>query len=135
MAQGPDNSSRLSTPGIQTTQRSHTESHKVRYWVPYCLHYTPTRCANDTTIYCIGRSVDQVTTQLNRALQELSDWCLLNSLIPHPTKCEAMILKRDSFIRPLNPLVLGKVGVNWVTHTRLVGVTIGEKLNWARHIL
>jgi hypothetical protein len=45
--------------------------------------------ADDITIFCIGQSVDEVTTKLNKALGELQ----LNTLTPHPTKCEAMILQ------------------------------------------
>ena len=48
--------------------------------------------ADDTTVYCVGNTIDQVTTLLNNALEELSEWCLLNTLTPHPMKCKAMIL-------------------------------------------
>ena len=48
--------------------------------------------ADDTTIYCVGSSVDEVTVTLNRALIELVQWYKSNSLVPHPTKCEAIII-------------------------------------------
>ena len=41
---------------------------------------------DDTTMYCVGESVDQVTTTLNKALEELALWCEHNSLVPHPKK-------------------------------------------------
>ena len=44
--------------------------------------------ADDTTIYCIGESVDSVTN----VLKELEDWSSKNNLVPHPKKCEAMML-------------------------------------------
>ena len=50
-----------------------------------------------------------MTVSLNSALEELNEWCLLNTLTAHPTKCEAMILHKGSFIGSLNALVLGKV--------------------------
>ena len=48
--------------------------------------------ADDTTMYCVGESVDQGTATLNKALEELALWCKHNSLVPHPKKCEGMIL-------------------------------------------
>ena len=44
--------------------------------------------ADDTTTYCVGESVDQVTTTLNKALEELAFRYKQNSLVPHPKKCE-----------------------------------------------
>ena len=34
--------------------------------------------ADDTTMYCVGESVDQVTATLNKALEELALWCKHN---------------------------------------------------------
>ena len=57
-------------------------------------------CADDTTVYCIGDSVEEVIVKLNMALADLNTWCKQNSLIPHPKKCEGMILKRKKFTGP-----------------------------------
>ena len=38
--------------------------------------------ADDTTVYCIGDTVDNTVTSLNKALSELNIWCLENSLTP-----------------------------------------------------
>ncbi|PFX14301.1 Tyrosine kinase receptor Cad96Ca [Stylophora pistillata] len=45
--------------------------------------------ADDTTLFCIGDTVDIVIAELNAALKELELWCLRNQLLPHPKKCEA----------------------------------------------
>ena len=90
--------------------------------------------ADDTTIYCIGESVDSVTNALNNAIKELEDWSSKNNLVPHPKKCEAMMLLRGSFTGPLNALSLCNHTIKWVTHARLLGVTIDDKLTWAQHI-
>ena len=42
--------------------------------------------ADDTTVYCIGDTVDNAVTSLNKALSELNSWCLENSLTPHSAK-------------------------------------------------
>ena len=55
--------------------------------------------ADDTTIYCIGESVDSVTNTLNNALKELEDWSSKNNLVPLPKKGEAMMLKTRQFYR------------------------------------
>ena len=49
--------------------------------------------ADDTTMSCVGESVDHVTTTLNKALEELALRCKQNSLVPHPKMCEERSLK------------------------------------------
>ena len=63
---------------------------------------------DDTTMYCVGESVDQVTATLNKALEELARWCKHNSLVPDPKKCQGMILKRNHFIGPLGSLKINQ---------------------------
>ena len=91
--------------------------------------------ADDTTIYCTGKSIDVVTENLNKALNELYLWCLNNSLTPHPSKCEAMIMSRGVFQGPLNSLTIGAHNVKWVSHTRLLGINLDNKLDWSKHVL
>ena len=42
--------------------------------------------ADDVTIYCIKNTADKAVAQLDKALDELYDWCILNRLIPHLQK-------------------------------------------------
>ena len=91
-------------------------------------------CADDTTLYCIGDSIDAVISELNKALEELLYWCKTNSLVPHPKKCEAMILHRGRFTGPLKELTLAQHTIKWVTHSRLLGVLIDDQLNWSKHV-
>ena len=90
--------------------------------------------ADDTTVYCIGDTVDNTGTSLNKALSELNSWCLENSLTPHSAKCEAMLLMRKPHIGPLNSVTIGEDRIEWVKHSRLLGVTINERLSWSRHL-
>ena len=48
--------------------------------------------ADDSTIYSVGSTVDEACSLLNKALDELNKWCMANSLTPHSTKCEAMLI-------------------------------------------
>ena len=42
---------------------------------------------------CVGESVDEVTTTLNKALEELALRCKQNSLVPRPKMCAERSLK------------------------------------------
>ena len=90
--------------------------------------------ADDTTVYCIGDTVDNTVTSLNKALSELNSWCLENSLTPHLAKCEAMLLMRKPHIGPLNSVTIGEDRIEWVKHSRLLGVTIDDRLSWSHHL-
>ena len=47
--------------------------------------------ADDTTLYCIGDSVDVVISELNKALEELLYWCKTNSLVPYLKKLSSIV--------------------------------------------
>ena len=95
--------------------------------------------AYDTTVYSIGETADNTVTSLNKALSELNSWCIENSSTPHSAKCEAMLLPggprvllmRKQHIRPLNSVTIGVDRIEWVRHTRLLGVTIDNWLSWS----
>ena len=82
--------------------------------------------ADDTTIYCIGTSVDEATAQLNLAMHELYSWCLTNKLTPHPGKSEAVLISRKSHTGPTTPILIGGHTIKWVNKTRLLGMTVDQ---------
>ena len=45
-----------------------------------------------------------------------------------------MLIYRGSFTGPLPPIYLGGNNLEWVVHSRLLGVTIDHKLGWSTHI-
>ena len=90
--------------------------------------------ADDTTVYCIGSTVDEACNLLNNALNELNKWCMTNSLTPHSSKCEVMLFHRGSFTGPHPLITIGNVNIAWVYLTRLLGITIDRKLTWANHL-
>ena len=89
--------------------------------------------ADNTTICCIGDSVDKVIVKVNMTLMDLTTWCKQNSLIPQPKKCEGTILKRKKFTGPLPSLVLNGSSINWMPHSRLLGITVDDKFTWTKH--
>ena len=90
--------------------------------------------ADDTTIYCIENTIDEVSAALNQSLIELYTWRAKEKLTPHPKKSECMLIYRGSFTGPFPPIYLGGTNLEWVIHSRLVGVDNGEKLGWYTHI-
>jgi len=71
--------------------------------------------ADDTTVYYIGESIDEVSAALNQSLKELYAWCSINRLTSHLKKSECMLIHRGSFTGPLPPMhfprrVLPKLG-------------------------
>ena len=94
--------------------------------------------ADDTTIYCIGKSFDEVCLKLNKVLDELRLWSLRSKLNIHPIKTEAMILTKQGYIGPASPppspiLFVDKY-VNVVEHTTCLGLTIDNCLSLSKHI-
>ena len=90
--------------------------------------------ADDTTIYCIGKSFDEVCLKLNKVFDELRLWSLRFKLSIHPIKTEAMILTERGFIGPAPPILFGDKYVNVVDHTTCLGLTIDNCLSWSQHI-
>ena len=71
--------------------------------------------ADDTTVFCIGDTTDEAIVKLNRALQEVYDWCGGNQLTPHPGKSEAMLFCKGNPMGPIAPVFLGDSCIKWVT--------------------
>ena len=76
-----------------------------------------------------------MSVALKQSLKELYAWSVKNRLTPHPKKSECMLIYRGSFTGPLPPIYLGGNKLEWVTHSQLLGVIIGDhKLGWSIHI-
>ena len=90
--------------------------------------------ADDTTLYCVGSSVDEVTINLQSALSEIAVWCKRNYLTIHPDKLEVMLMKSKEFIGPLKPIKLAEQNRNYVTTSKCLGFKIDHRLTWEHHI-
>ena len=86
--------------------------------------------ADDTTVYCISETEEKSIVLLNSALRELNEWSLINRLTPHPSKSEAMLISRRN-----PPIFIGNSTIEWVLKSRLLGMTVDEKLTWTLHML
>lgn len=90
--------------------------------------------ADDTTIYCVAENGDQAIHKLNKALKELYSWCLNNRLTPHPKKSEVMLLSKTNTVGPTPPVIIGGCLVKLVNKSRLLGVTVDDRLTWSPHL-
>jgi len=75
--------------------------------------------ADDTAVYCIGDTVDDTVTSLNKVSSEMSSWCL------EPELFDVSIGKVLSYalnvIGSLNSAEnIGKDRIEWVKYTRLL---------------
>ena len=79
-------------------------------------------------------TMDLLTNMLNNVLAELQKWCDSYLMIPHPEKCKAMIVQRQSSsIGPIQALRLGNNNIEWTISERLLGVQVDNKLSWTDH--
>ena len=62
---------------------------------------------DDTTIFTVGSSADEVCIALQDVMNEVYKWCSLNQLTVHEGKTEAVTLNGKNFIGPLQPKTFG----------------------------
>ena len=85
--------------------------------------------ADDTNVYCIGTSAEEVVDKLNIIMEQVHTWCVENKLTVHPGRCEAMLLMKTPFIGPLQPLNYGSEYIKFVATSTCLGVVIDQKLS------
>ena len=90
--------------------------------------------ADDTEFYCIGDTMDEVTINIQTALDEISTWCKQNSLTIHPDKTEVMLMSKKPLIGPVRPIKIEDHIINYVSESKCLGMTVDSKLNWESHI-
>lgn len=90
--------------------------------------------ADDTSIYAIGNTVDEISMGLQAILDQVQTWCLKNRLVVHERKSEAMILIISPFIGPMKPLRWGEEVIQYKSSSHCLGVLIHNKLSCSLHI-
>ncbi len=90
--------------------------------------------ADDTTIFTIGKSVDEVSIVLQEVMDEVLTWCNFNQLTIHEGKTDVLILDSKNFIGPLLPIKLGQSLIQYKSYSDCLGVRIDSKLSWNDHI-
>ena len=90
--------------------------------------------ADDTECFCIGDSVDNVTSSLQLLLDDIHTWCRTNFLTVHPEKSEILILNRKKLVGPLQGVFLNKKPINYVVKSKCLGMTLDDKVSWKNHV-
>ena len=87
--------------------------------------------ADDTTVYCIGPTVDHVLSSLNKTLKQIFMWSNRNHLTIHPIKYD---IEKICVYWTSAPLYFGTGLINRVDCTICLGVNIDNRLSWLVHI-
>ena len=59
----------------------------------------------------------------------------LRAVTPHPSKSEAMLISRRNPPVNIPPTFIGNSTIEWVSKSRLLGMTVDEKVTWTQHML
>ena len=94
--------------------------------------------ADHTSLNTSDKNTDTVQNELQRSVNEASDWCNKNALILHPAKTKSMLLttrqKRQLRLLHLN-LSLKDSHIEQVDEHRHLGVIIDDEFSWRPHII
>ena len=103
--------------------------------LPVNLKYTQiVKYADDTVLFCGGKTIEVIETELNHDMDEISKWCYDNELILNMKKgkTEAMMFgtpqKLKNITKPLCIKYRNEV-VNTVTHYKYLGTELNTSLN------
>ena len=94
--------------------------------------------ADDTTIYDINLSKTVVERNLQRALNNVSNWCLDNGMVLNAAKTKVLLIttpqKRSQLVNKNLSLHYKDVNLEITAGDKILGVYINEKLKWDNHI-
>ena len=85
--------------------------------------------ADDNTPYCIGKTTQEVISQLEKSSKSIFEWFENNGMKVNPDKCHLLLSKNENFEANINE--------NRISNTRfekLLGVTFDNQLNLNHHI-
>lgn len=85
--------------------------------------------ADDTTIYLVGRDVNEMIELMNQELEKLSGWLNVNKLKLNANKTKYMVIGHVKVGR-LNPLKIDDCEIERTSEVKYLGCFIDEKLNF-----
>ena len=90
--------------------------------------------ADDTTAFCIGKTDDEVLSNIQKAIADINKWAKDNFMTIHPAKTELMLLSKSKFNGPLQKICLGPNELSFVSKATSLGIHIDNKLSWSQHV-
>ena len=92
--------------------------------------------ADDATLDFSAKDVGLINLNLQSSLDQVSDWCVNNFMVPNPSKTKCMLItsrqKHQNCPPPLS-LHLQSHTIEQVASHRLLGITIDDELSWTLH--
>ena len=91
----------------------------------FCNNIDFTSYADDSTPYCIGKTLEEVISQLQKSSKSIFEWFENNGMKANPDKCHLLLSKNENFEANINE--------NRIFNTRfekLLGATFDNQLNF-----
>ena len=94
--------------------------------------------ADDTTLYDIQDSVEQIESNLQTAVNNLHIWCQNNGMILNSAKTKVMLVTTNQKRQRLNndnlDLNFNNEPLTMITNEKILGVYVDNNLTWSEHI-
>ena len=94
--------------------------------------------ADDTNLYDIQDSMEQIENNLQTALNSLHIWCRSNGMVLNPTKTKVMLVTTNQKRTRLNndkfDLKFNNENLNMISNDKILGVFVDNNLTWSDHI-
>ena len=94
----------------------------------FCNNIDFASYADDNTPYCIGKTPQEVISQLEKSSKSIFEWFENNGMKANPDKCHLLLSKNENFE--------ANIDKNRISNTRFekLGVTFDNQLNFNHHI-
>ena len=92
--------------------------------------------ADDTTLYDVQNSMEQIESNIQIALDNLHVWCRENGMIINSLKTKVMLVTTNQKRQRLEKLDLkfNNDTLNTISNDKILGVFVDKNLNWTDHI-
>ena len=91
--------------------------------------------ADDTTLFINDKCLNYLENTVNVEITKISEWMNINKLSINLQKTNAMLFGPKNY-NQVNPSVsINSKEINFVEHTKFLGVILDRNLNWKNHIL
>ena len=94
--------------------------------------------ADDTTLYDVQDSMEQIEDNLQTALNSLQIWCRQNGMILNSSKTKVMLVtsnqKRQRLPSDNLDLKFNNESLNMISNDKILGVFVDNNLSWSDHI-
>ena len=99
-----------------------------------CKKTLPFLFADDTNLFICGDNPDEMVSDLNSELEDISSWLKTNKLSLNVKKTHYMLFSSKRNRKDILPIKIDNNEIEEVEHTKFLGVFIDNKLNWKKHI-